>query len=101
MTSDHDAILEACCYLDRGTMPHFDQIHRQAIEDPGFDSAQNVLANLHALGHLEIFEDGPNGPLIWRVDAPSFMITGPNSAYMQGRRSNQMVDKVKNEPPKY
>ena len=89
---DHDPLFEACCYLTAGTWSEFVNLVGQVSNETTY--AAEVLQNLYSLGHLEIWREGPQEPIKWRVGAPTIVVTGPESAYLTGYRSEIFVESV-------
>jgi hypothetical protein len=89
---DHDGLFEACCYLTAGTTSEFVNLVSQASNETIY--AAEVLQNLYSLGHLEIWREGPQEPIRWMVSPPTIVLTGPESAYLTGYRSDSFVDAV-------
>ena len=92
MQLDHDALFDACCYKGRGTVPEFARLFTQSMGQAGFPL--EALRSLYTLGHIDLWRDGENGPITWRVASPSFVVTGPDRAYLQGYRSNGFLGKL-------
>jgi len=92
---DHDALFEACCYLTTGVLSEFvnllSQVTNQTIHP------LEVLQNLHSLGHLEIWREGPKGNFRWRVSAPAIVVSGPEIAYLAGYRSDDYLKEVETQ----
>ena len=93
MDSNYDALFDACCYLGRGSIPHFTALHKQAIGEG--DPSSETLRNLHSLGHIELLRDEEDGPEVWRVAPPSIILAGRARAFLQGFRSDKFMGQIK------
>jgi hypothetical protein len=89
---DHDALFEACCYITAGTLSEFVNLLRQASRETIYPS--EVLNNLYSLGHLEIWREDPDDPVLWRVNHPEIVISGPENAYIAGYRSASFIKEI-------
>lgn len=92
MERDQDALFDVCCYLGRGSIPDFTMLHRQCIGENEY--ASETLRNLHSLGHIILLRDGEDGPSLWSVASPAFIITGPDKAYLRGYRSESFLEQL-------
>ena len=93
LDSNYDALFEACCYLGKGSIPHFTALHKQAIGEE--NPSSETLVNLHSLGHIELLRNGEGGPGVWRVAPPSIILLGGDRAFLQGFRSDKFMDQIK------